>query len=57
MVIRELIKETSDTLSHIDNYMFESHLIIRTVLKMSPMDLVLSHKKEVLDDDIDLIRS
>ncbi len=57
MVIREILKETSKALSHIDNYMFETHLLVRTVLKMSPMDLVLSHKKEVSVNDIDLIRS
>ncbi len=57
MVIRELLKETSGALSHIDNYMFESHLIVRSVLKMSPMDLVLSHERQVSDDDVALIRS
>ena len=57
MVRRELLKETADSLSDIDNYMFEAHLIVRSVLKVSPMDLVLSHKTEVPDDDIALVRS
>ncbi|MDO4618286.1 MAG: peptide chain release factor N(5)-glutamine methyltransferase [Clostridia bacterium] len=57
MVIRELIKETSLSLSSLENYMFESHLIVRTVLKKSPMDLVLSHQDEVGNADIETVRS
>lgn len=55
MVIRELLTETVKALNGIDNYMFEAHLIVRTVLGMSPMDLVLSHQKEVEEDKLEVI--
>lgn len=57
MVIRELLNETAKKLNGLDNYMFETHLIVRTILKMSPMDLVLSHKKEVENSLIKAVRS
>ncbi|MBS7298512.1 MAG: peptide chain release factor N(5)-glutamine methyltransferase [Eubacteriales bacterium] len=57
MVIRELLNETAKKLNGIDNYMFETHLIVRTILKMSPMDLVLSHKKEVENSLVKAVRS
>lgn len=57
MVIRELIKEVSATLSGAENYLYETHLIIRTVLKLSPMELVLSHGTEVSPEDAELIIS
>ncbi len=56
MVIHELLKETAATLSDIDNYMFETHLLVRTVLELSPIDLVLSHKKEVPLHKIEIVR-
>lgn len=55
MVIRELIKAVSATLSGTENYLHEAHLIVRTVLKLSPMELVLSHKKEVVPESAELI--
>lgn len=55
MVIRELLTKTAKALNGIDNYMFEAHLIVRTVLGMSPMDLVLSHQKEVEEDKLEVI--
>ncbi|MBQ7793920.1 MAG: peptide chain release factor N(5)-glutamine methyltransferase [Clostridia bacterium] len=57
MVIRELVKETAALLSGIENHMFETHLIVRTVLGLSPMDLVLSHKSEADDEAVEKIRS
>lgn len=55
MVIRELLTKTAKALNGIDNYMFEAHLIVRTVLGLSPMDLVLSHQKEVEEDKLEVI--
>lgn len=57
MVIRELLTETAKTLENIENHMFEAHLILRSILKMSPMDLVLSHKKEVDADKAKAVRA
>ncbi len=57
MVIRELLGETVSALISLDNHLFEAHLILRSVLKLSPMDLVLSHKKEVSEEDIASVRS
>ncbi len=56
MVIRELLTETAASLSGIDNYMFEAHLLVRTVLELSPMDLVLSHKNEVDEEKVKIVR-
>ncbi len=56
MVIRELLKETAKALEGMDNHMFEAHLLVRSILKMSPMDLVLSHTKEVQESDIESVR-
>ena len=57
MVIRELIKEISSSLSGRENYLYETHLIIRTVLGLTPMELVLSHGNDVSEKDAELIRS
>lgn len=57
MVIRELLTETAKTLENKENHMFEAHLILRSILKMSPMDLVLSHKKEVDADTAEAVRA
>ena len=56
MVIRELLEEASYNLGSIENHVFEAHLILRTVLKLSPIDLVLSYKKEVDDNEIRRVR-
>ncbi len=56
MVIRELLTETSTALSGIDNYMFEAHLMVRTVFALTPMDLVLSHKKEADPLKVEVVR-
>jgi len=52
MVIGEVIKKTVGILreSGQDNAMFDAHLIIRTVLDMSPLDLVLGKKSEIKRD-------
>ncbi len=54
MVIRKLLEEALNTLrkSEIENAMFEANLIVRTVLELSPIDMVLSYKKEVEEDKI-----
>lgn len=57
MVIRELLTETARAMASIENHMFETHLIVRSVLKMSPMDLVLSHTKEVEADKVETVRA
>lgn len=57
MVIRELLTETARAMASIENHMFETHLIVRSVLRMSPMDLVLSHTKEVEADKIETVRA
>lgn len=56
MVIRELLEETSYNLAAVDNHIFEAHLIVRTVLGLAPMDLVLSHKDEVTQEQVLLVR-
>ena len=56
MVIRDLLKETAYNLSSIENHLFETHLILRTVLKLSPIDLVLAHNNEVGEEDIRRVR-
>lgn len=59
MVIRELIKKTCDRLkaSGIENALFEAHLIIRHVTKMSQLDLVLNHNSDadIFSDEVDSI--
>lgn len=57
MVIRELLQETSRSLAEVENHLFETHLIVRTVLKLSPMDLVLSHRKTVGEEEIATVRN
>ncbi len=57
MVIRELLTETARAMANIENHMFETHLIVRSILKMSPMDLVLSHTKEVEADKVEMVRA
>lgn len=53
MVIGEIIKEAVGRLkeSGSDNAMFEAHLIVRTVLDMSPLDIVLNKKNKVKKAD------
>ncbi len=57
MVIRELLKKTAGILSGAENYLYEVHLIVRTVLGLTPMELVLSHEKDVSQKDEELILS
>ncbi len=56
MVIRELLTETCSSLKGIDNHIFEAHLLLRSVLKLSPMDMVLLHNKEVNAKSIKTVR-
>lgn len=56
MVVRDLLKETAYNLGCIENHLFETHLILRAVLKLSPIDLVLSHEREVSEEEILLVR-
>ncbi len=53
MVIRKLIRLVADKISDCDNHIFETHLIVRSVLSMSPIDLVLAHNREVDKSDIE----
>ena len=55
MVIRELLKAVADKLSDCENHIFETHLIVRSVLSMSPIELVLAHDKEVRAEDAEII--
>lgn len=57
MVIRELLNETASLLAHGENYLYEAHLIVRTILGLSPMELVLSHQKDVSPEDARLVKS
>ncbi len=57
MVIRDLLRETSYNLSSIENHLFETHLIVRSVLGLSPIDLVLAHDKPVTEKQINEVRS
>lgn len=57
MVIRELLQETSRSLAEVENHLFETHLIVRTILKLSPMDLVLAHRKTVSEEEIAAVRN
>lgn len=52
MVIRELLRMVADKISECDNHIFETHLIVRSVLSMSPVDLVLANGKEVSESDV-----
>lgn len=58
MVIKTLLWETIDTLKteNIENAVFEANQIVRTVLKLSPIDMVLSYDKEVCDCDAETVR-
>lgn len=58
MVIQELIRETVETLrlSHIENSVFDANLMVRTVLGLSPIDMVLSHQKKADKKQIEVIR-
>lgn len=53
MVISEIIKESVSQLNALgsDNAIFDAHLIIRTVLNITPLDMVINKKKEVGEDD------
>lgn len=52
MVISELLKACADMMYGVDNHLFESRLIVRTVLGLDSIDLVLEKNKEVSDVDI-----
>jgi len=58
MVIRELLHEIIQDFkkNNIENSVFEANLIVRTVLKLSPIDMVLSHEKEVEEKQEKAIR-
>ncbi len=58
MVIKELIPETSSKLkaNSIENYMFEANLIIRTILSLSPLDVVLKGNTAVSEKDVEIIQ-
>lgn len=58
MVIRELLNEAIKTLkeSENDNPIFEAHLILRTVLKLSALDIVLKAREDVCETDIASVR-
>lgn len=58
MVIKEIIAETTDVLKrhNNENPVFEAHLIVRTILKLSPIDMLLKKSCEISDDDIDKIQ-
>lgn len=57
MVIKELIRKVSDTLKEngSDNPVFEAHLIIRTILSLSPIDVVLKSSEIVSEENISRI--
>lgn len=57
MVIREMIRFLSGELCEVENHLFEVHLMMRSVLHLSPIDLVLSHEKEVPPDCEQKLRS
>ena len=57
MVRRELLEETSGRLHDIENHVFEAHLIVRSVLKLSPIDLALSHNEPVSSAEIETVRN
>lgn len=54
MVINELICETVKKLKENknENPIFEANLIVRTILKLSPLDIILKGKTEVNEDEI-----
>ncbi len=54
MVIKDLLYDIIDTLkkSGNDNPVFEAHLILRTILNLTPMDMVLNSNDEVSPEDI-----
>ena len=54
MVIRELLKKVISELrkNGIENEIFEANLMIRTVLGLSPIELVLAYKNEAEEKDI-----
>lgn len=58
MVIKELLYETIDDFKdeNIENAVFEANLIIRTVLKLSPIDMVLSYHKKAGREEIEKVR-
>lgn len=58
MVIKELISESIGILreSGNENPVFEAHLTVRTVLKLSPLDIVLKGNSTANPDDAERIR-
>lgn len=57
MVIREMIRSLSEEMCGVENHLFEVHLMMRSVLHLSPIDLVLSHEKEVSPDCEEKLRA
>lgn len=59
MVIKELIAKNIDALKNSDNEnpIFEAHLIVRTVLKLSSIDIVLKGNTVVSKDDTEKIEA
>lgn len=59
MVIRELIRECIGKLenANIENHVFDANLIVRTVLKLKPIDVVLERESEVSEDAATIARS
>lgn len=57
MVVRELIREISAGLCDVENHLFDVHLMLRSVLGLSPIDLVLSCAMEVSPADEAKIRA
>lgn len=53
MVIRECLAALNQAFREygIENSMFESNLLMREILKLSPLDLVLSHQKELSKEE------
>lgn len=58
MVIKELISETVGLLKQHDNEnpIFEAHIIIRSILKLSPLDVVLNGNTEIDSESLKKIR-
>ena len=59
MVVRELLQKTINTLKagKIDNAVFDANLIVRKVLKLSPIDMVLSYNKEVNSENAQAVEN
>lgn len=55
MVIRECLGMLNQAFREygIENSMFEANLLLREILKLSPLDLVLSYQKEVSEEEME----